>query len=526
MSSTKQMEKNGVMFVAGETNTVYQHTAGLVVLDSSDRPDFDYAHFRDFIIDRISLIPHFRWKLHEVPLGLDRPYWVEDKSFSYDHHIKRIAIPSPGDREALSEVAAHLYSRHLDRKKPLWEIWFIEGLEGGKFAIMQKLHHCMMDGQGASKLGELLCDFEPDPQGKKTVNESIAKATPGRIPSSLERSTHTALHLMRLPRQMTRVVYDMVRPKIWEKLPWQKKSKKKKPVIPITSFNADIGCDRAFVFGSLSLPDIKVVKEHYGVSVNDVVMALVSGSLRRYLLAFSELPADSLRTSIPVSLRASNEGDAESFGNKLTTTSVTLATDISDPVARLHAINLESEESKNQARGGGVGFIEVLQILPPIVVNALMVAVPPEQALNAMGANLVISNVRGSSEPLYIAGARMETMYPMSILTGGLGINITCLSYVDQVDFGIALDPDLVREPWSLIAGLNETLTEYLKLCSNKKSVNRKPAVRKRSTAKSKAPAKSKASVKKKSTASKTARETKRPTVAKKTTTKKMPQSD
>lgn len=518
MSSTKQMEKDGVMFVASETNKVYQHTAGLVVLDSSERPEFDFAHLRDFLIERISLIPHFRWKLHEVPMGLDRPYWVEDENFSYDHHIKRIALPSPGDRVALSEVVAHLYSRHLDRNKPLWEIWFIEGLEGGKSAVLQKLHHCMMDGQGASKLGELMCDFEPDPKSKKTVGESITNAKPGLVPSSLEQYTNTARYLMGLPRQMTQGIYGLVRPKIWEKFSWQKKPKKQKPVIPVTSFNADIGCDRAFVFGSLSLIDIKVVKDHFDVSVNDVVMALVSGALRRYLLAYSELPSDSLRTSIPVSLRVSSDGDADNFSNKLTTTSVTLATDIEDPVERLQAINHEAEESKNRARGGGVGVIEIFQLMPPIAISAMMAVVPPEQTLQVMGANLVISNVRGSSEPLYIAGARMETMYPMSILTGGLGINITCLSYVDKVDFGIALDPDLVPEPWSLIDGLDDTLAEYLNLCGKKKRIRKKTAVRKKTTKQSNPTDKAKPPVRKKAVARKSSRPVQRAATAKKAT--------
>jgi len=155
--------KEDVLFIAGENPSVYQHTAGLVVLDSSTHPDFSFDTFRKKCIERLSLVPHFRWKLHQVPMGLDRPYWVEDRNFNYKHHIKRITLPYPGDRVALSEVVAHLYSRHLDRHKPLWEIWFIEGLEGGKYAILQTLDHSFLDGQGANKLGEILCDFEADP---------------------------------------------------------------------------------------------------------------------------------------------------------------------------------------------------------------------------------------------------------------------------------------------------------------------------------------------------------------------------
>ena len=177
------------MFVAGETNNLYQHVALLSVLDSSDRPDFDYALFRQHCIERVSLIPQFRWKLHAVPLGLDRPYWVEDEKFSFDHHIKHIALPKPGDRASLCEVTAHLYSKHLDRSKPLWEIWLIEGLEDDKYAYLQKFHHCMMDGEGAFKMLKIIADFDAASSAGKTVDKAVSEARAGSIPSYAEQSS-------------------------------------------------------------------------------------------------------------------------------------------------------------------------------------------------------------------------------------------------------------------------------------------------------------------------------------------------
>ena len=156
MSLIKQLSREDVMFVAGETSSIYQHVGLLITLDSSDCPGFDYQQFRQHCMERVSLIPQFRWKLHSVPLGLDRPYWVEDANFSFDHHIKHIALPKPGDNTSLCEVAAHLYSKHLDRSRPLWEMWLIEGLEGGKYAYLQKFHHCMMDGEGAFKMLQII----------------------------------------------------------------------------------------------------------------------------------------------------------------------------------------------------------------------------------------------------------------------------------------------------------------------------------------------------------------------------------
>jgi len=156
-----------VLFIAGENDRTYHHTAGLVTLDTSATPQFDFDYFRRHTSERMDLIPHFRWKLQEVPLGRDLPYWVEDENFSYDNHFKRIAVPQPGDREALAEVASYIFSRHLDRSRPLWEMWYIEGLAGGRVAILQKLHHCMMDGQGMQKVGEQRSDFSHQGQEAK-----------------------------------------------------------------------------------------------------------------------------------------------------------------------------------------------------------------------------------------------------------------------------------------------------------------------------------------------------------------------
>ena len=182
MAVTRQLGREDVLFVASEADNVYYHTAGLVILDTRDCPGFGFDWLKEKVIERIDAVPHFRWRLHEVPMGLDLPYWVEDENFDYDNHFRRIAVPAPGDRQALSEVVALLYSRHLDRRRPLWEFWFIEGLEGGRCALLQKLHHCMMDGQGASKLGAMLCDFEPDGE-PRPVEAGIAGARAGSVPA-------------------------------------------------------------------------------------------------------------------------------------------------------------------------------------------------------------------------------------------------------------------------------------------------------------------------------------------------------
>jgi diacylglycerol O-acyltransferase / wax synthase len=459
MRKLRQLTPQEVLFVGGETSTIYHHTSGLTLLDASERSDFGFDSIRRHLEERLANIPHFRWRLHEVPLGLDLPYWVEDENFSFGHHIRRIGVPSPGDRKALGELVSYLYSRHLDRSRPLWETWFIEGLADGQYALFSKLHHCMMDGQGASKLGEAICDFEPDAPPRE-IDPAIAEAWPGQTPERWRESLNAALRLSGLPIRASREIYDAVRRDLWQRIT-QFGKPRKRPRAPTASFNCEIGSERGFVFGSLPLADVKTVKTHFDVTVNDILLALVGSSLRSYLLGRGELPAESLRTSIVVSLRTD---DDDQFSNKVTTTSVTLATRLADPVQRLRAIAKESGRAKREARGGAKGFLESVSILPPVLVSAMVSMTPAGQVPRITGMNLVVSNVRGSPMPMYIGGARTSAMYPMSIIAPGGGINVTCISYMGNVDFGVTLEPKVFPDPWRLIGGLQEALAEYVKL--------------------------------------------------------------
>lgn len=474
MSRLRQLSREDIMFIAGETDSIYQHVGILVTLDTADCAEFDFAHFRDHCSERLGMIPQYRWKLHSIPLGLDRPYWVEDEHFSFDHHIKHIALPSPGDPETLCEVAANLYCNRLDRSKPLWEIWLIEGLEGGKFAYLQKFHHCMMDGEGALKMTGYLCDFEPHPSEPKVIDESVSSASAGETPSYQEQSVRAWQHMLQMPGEAARSAFDFLRPKILEQFVWPPKPREQRPVVPTARFNGVISSERGFTFASLPLNDMKLIKNQFEVSLNDVVLALVSGAMRKYLKKNSELPHEPLRTNIPVSLRTA---DDDQMGNKVTNTTVTLATDLNDPLDRLKEINRESEQAKARAHSGAPGMIEIFQIMPPILLSSMMESLPAEQAPQILGANLIVSNVRGAPMPMYISGARLESMYPLSILTAGMGINFTCVSYCDTMDFGIIVDPELVPSHTELATGLQEALAEYMTLRKAQKTPHkRKPA--------------------------------------------------
>jgi WS/DGAT/MGAT family acyltransferase len=292
----------------------------------------------------------------------------------------------------------------------------------------------------------------------------------GAVPDRWRLSATTALHLAGFPWAAYRGIADVVRPKLLNQFKRSADRRSAKPGTPVTCFNGDIGRERGFIFGSLSLEDIKAVRKAFEVSVNDVLLALVSTALRHYLLARDELPQLSLRTGVPISLRSDEDDE---ISNRVTQASVTLATDVADPLARLRAINADCAEVKQVVRGGGKGFIELIQIMPPLMVSAIMSVTSPEQTSQMLGSNLIVSNVHGSDRPMFIAGARLETMYPMSIITPGMGINFTCVSYVDQVDVGVTIEPQLVPNPWTIIDGLHSALQDYLRLA---KKAARRPA--------------------------------------------------
>jgi len=460
MRRVRQLTPNDVLFIGAETDNVYQHTGGLVLLDASERPDFCFANYRELLEERLANIPHFHWKLHEVPLGLDLPYWVEDEDFDFDHHVHHIGVPSPGDDRALAEIAAHLYSRHLDRNRPLWEAWFIEGLADGRYAMLYKMHHCMMDGEGAAKLSASLMDYEPDAKPAQ-VDPVIADARPGEVPEWWRESITAAVRLNSLPIRIGWEAYDALRHQLWQRLSGRAGPGREPSHAPLAPFNADIGRDRGYVFGSLSLADIKRVKSHYDVTVNDVILALVGSSLRSYLFRRGELPVRSLRSSIAVSLRTEEDDD---FSNRITTESVTLATDLGDPEERLRVIAGETRAAKERAhRDHGKGLLEIIGMLPPLAVGAIVNLAPPDQVIKTVGVNVIVSTVRGTDRPAYIGGALITDMYPMSIISPGGGINVTSISYAGKVEFGITIDPNLVPEPWTLIDGLHGALADYTK---------------------------------------------------------------
>jgi WS/DGAT/MGAT family acyltransferase len=461
MSEFKQLNATDTIFIATENVNTYNHTAGLMILDPAGRKSFGFKAFRKRMEQRLGLIPQFTWRMHEVPAGLDLPYWVEDEDFDIGRHVRHIALPAPGDRPALGDVTGLLYSRHLDRRHPLWEIWYIDGLKDGKVAILLKFHHCLMDGQSAVRLLNILSDENPNARQPR-ADARLPDASAGRAPSTQEMSLRTTLSFLRSTGKTTGGIATILVPKLFEGLLSRRRDQGEAPPFhPHPLLNGDIGNQRGFVFGSLPMADLLRVKEHHGVTFNDVVLALAGGALRRYLKRHKSLPKATLRAGIAISLRS--EDDRE-LSNKVTNAPVTLATDIADPVKRLQKIHSAATRAKASAHGGGKGTMEFVQNLPPLFLTVLAESVGAEQAAHLIGSNIVISTMRGDSKPRYMAGARIDSMYPVSVIAAGIAVNLTCISDGNSLDIGLTVNPDTIRDPWSLMKDVEEELAALKKL--------------------------------------------------------------
>jgi diacylglycerol O-acyltransferase / wax synthase len=467
----RQLADGDAVFVAMETPEAPCHIAGLTILDPSLRSDFGFEHFVSILTQRIALIPRLRWKLREVPFGLDCAYWIEDPAFDVREHVRRVALAAPGDRQTLARLASFLHAQSLDRGRPLWECWWIEGLEQGRVAVLIKLHHCLVDGQSGMGLTEILMDLSPEPgQAPLAAAASAAEALPrdpqlwemGRrvLENGLRRQSRMALHAGRALRDLVRVPASLplaLARSVPESL--LGRSEAAEPPVPRVSWNGSrLSRHREFAFARLPVAPMREIKKHFGVKLNDVLLAVVSGVLREALLEREELPEASLVALCPVSLR---EAGDQSLGNQLTSMPVRLCTDVADPAERLRAIHASADGAKKRTRDGAFEFITALgESLAPAALNLVMRTAHRAPRLAPMPGNLVCSSVRGLPVATYMAGARVEEIYPMSMLQVGSGMNVTAVSHDDQVDFGFLVDPKLVADPWIFADRLPETLAE------------------------------------------------------------------
>ena len=450
-----QLSGLDAVFLSMETPSSPAHMGGMTLLDPSGGRGFSFERLRREICERLPSCPRFTRKLQEVPLGLDLPYWVEDPSFDVDRHLRRIALPAPGGTEELNELVGWIFSQPLDRDHPLWEIWLIEGLAGGRSATLMKLHHCLMDGVSGAGLAELLCDPEPEPRSPRALGPAgpTRSATP---PGPLQMALRAAQNAAARPAALLRHAGRLGRAALGalleaQALPFAADA----PRLP---FNTRVGRRRAIAFSSVSLEAVQEVRRHFGVTVNDVLLALSGSALRQYLEERGQLPAEPLVAIVPVSTRS--QGDLAP-GNQITEATVCWATDRADPVERLLCIHASSARSTRAVRRNGSNLLGMLgESLPPGLVQlAAQLSSHAVERIPLPG-NAVVSTVRATPFPLYMSGARVECMVPLSVLAPSQGLNITAVSYCGRVDFGFIVDPDRVPQHQRIADGIGPALEE------------------------------------------------------------------
>lgn len=447
-------------FLYLETPSQVLHICGLLTLDGSTMPGgYSFAKFREKLAKRVADIPEFRRKLHNSPLNFLHPVWVEDETFDIDNHVTRVGVPSPGDSETLAELCAHFAGQPLDRGRPLWDMYVIEGLPDDGVAVLLKMHHATVDGVSGANLISYLCGLEPDSLLPLPRTEDNPEP-----PAHLDLLRTSVGELARRPAEVAKLLPDLLgmAPR------WLGRALKRTgmPVpftAPRTSFNRTITGLRSVAFTSLPLDDVKAVKNAFGVKVNDVVLALCAGALRRYLDQRGELPSDPLVATVPVSVSDRTEGDTGS--NQVSAFFASLPTHLADPAARIYAI----AESNRVAKDHHFSIkADMLQDWAQFAAPRLFgLAVRAYSGLrlaekHPVVHNLVISNVPGPQMPLYLLGARVTGLYPLGPVFHGAGLNVTVMSYADRVDIGILGARELVPESWSITEALRVELEDLL----------------------------------------------------------------
>ena len=450
-----------------ETPSLHMHTLKISVLDPTTVPGgYAFGRVKEELGRRLHLLPPFRRRLVTVPFGLNHPLWIEDPDFDLDWHIHRVAVPSPGSQREFCELIGDIASHQLDRRRPLWEIWVVEGLEGGRVGFVAKLHHSLADGVAAAALLANVLETEPDPiEPRRPERPWVPDAVPTRTQVTVSALIDLVKALLGLPALVRRTglgIRDASR------------VRKAHPDVPTTTplntpktrFNGALTPHRVFATATVPLDDVKAVRKAFGVTVNDVVLGVCAGALIRYLDKHGEHYDKPLVAGVPVS----TEGPTDTprlAGNRVSNMFVSLRTDIDDPVDRLHGIHASADVAKEVFRAMGAEMLaDWSELTPPKPLAAFMRLYsrfnladyhPPPQ-------NAVISNVAGPTSPLYIAGAQLVELYSTGPILEGIGLNITVWSYLGTLYFGLISCRELMGDLWDLAELLAPALAELLAL--------------------------------------------------------------
>ncbi len=443
-------------FLYGETAAWHMHAGVVVILDPSTAPNgFGADALREVIRHRLAQLGLFRYRVRGVPLGIGRPVWVEVPDLDLDVHVRTASLAYPGGMRELSAFAAEVLSHKLDRRRPLWEMWVVDSLEGGRVALVIKVHHACVDGIRGVQLYDVLFDLEPDAALDRAEGPTHVGEAP---PSCAAFACSSAIDVAGTPVRAARAVAGIARGGV--RLASSLRSPLRRHVtLPFTAppspFNGTLTPARSVAFCSVPMDEVRTIRKAHDVTFNDVILAACTGALRHSLLETGPSPTRPLIAEVPVGVHGGTAGvDASAMpGNFVSAMGALLPVHLDNPVEQLYAIRQSTRAAKAAHQVLGDDFLlDLVDAAPPAIIAA-SVATYTALHLDRLHPpifNVLVSNVRASPIPVYSAGARLVGTYPLGPLLAGCGLNITVLSYVDQVDVGLVACPDVVDDVWKI----------------------------------------------------------------------------
>ena len=463
--SPDRLSPQDASFLHLEDDVSHMHIASVAIFEGPQPP---FADIVSMVGCKLGLVPRYRQVVKFVPLDLGRPVWVDDPHFNIEYHIRHTALPTPGGEAELRKLVGRVMGQQLDRSKSLWEIWVVEGLEDGRWAMLSKTHHAMVDGVAGTDLLAVIMDLSADAERPPTTAEWRPRPTP----SGARLATDAVVNMVRSPYEQLRAARASTR-MVRQAIGYTREvagglvalAGLVRPT-PQSSLNGPIGPHRRYAWGSTSVEDIKLVRKGLGGTFNDVVLAAITNGFRELLLSRGEDVERVVRTLVPVSVRPRNDsgmavGDG-TFENKVSAMFAELPVSIEDPVERLHAITQQMAGLKDSKQAmAGEALTSMSGFAPPMLLAMGMRLATRAAQRNV---NTVTTNVPGPQFPLYAAGRRMVRAFPYVPLGGQIRIGIAIFSYDGEVNFGITGDYDTTKDLDVLTAGIEDGMSQMVKL--------------------------------------------------------------
>jgi diacylglycerol O-acyltransferase / wax synthase len=450
-----QLSGQDASFVYFETPATPMHIGSVAIYDPSTAPG-GAVRFKDilrFVESRLGAARSFRQKLVRVPFDLDHPYWIEDADFDLEYHIRHIALPKPGDWRQLCIQVARLHARPLDMTKPLWEFWIVEGLDNipavppGSFALVSKVHHAAIDGMSGVEMSSAVHDLDAN-MTPRAVADNWRPETP---PGIGEMAIRTYISSIRQPFKLASTVWNSIPgvTKLGKQISSGDVSIANTKLAPQTRFNRKVSPQRVFDGATFTLAEVRAVKEAVpGATVNDVILAIIGGGLRRYLLDKNELPKENMTAMAPISVRA--EGEKGALGNLVSAMVVSLGTTIADPLERFEHIHKEALNSKAMTNAVGARTLADYSQLIPAGLSGLGARLYTRLGIanaHAPVYNLIATNVPGPRVPLYFTGAKLVKMLGLGPVFDSMGMINTIYSYLDEIVISFTSDRKMMPDP-------------------------------------------------------------------------------